>query len=72
MTERNDFVSEEEMASWKQFDDDAITSLKAKVKKLDRKENQLLSQLAPIRAEREKTELWISLLKGEEGIDRDN
>ena len=66
MTERTDFVSEEEMASWKQYDRKAIAPLMAKLAKLESRETELLSQLTPIRAEKEKTEYWISLLKGEE------
>ena len=69
MTERTDFVSEEDKASWKKYDKEAIASLMAKLAKLESKEDELLSQLTPIRAEREKTELWISLLNGEQMMD---
>ena len=69
MTKRNGYVSEETLASWRKYDKEAIASLKAKDAKLESRENELLSELAPIRAEREKTLFWISLLKGEESVE---
>ena len=66
MAESNGFVSEQDLASWKKYDEDAIASLMDKIKKLDAEENELVPRLTFIRAEREKTTYWISLLKGEE------
>ena len=70
MNEGTDFVSEEDQASWKKYDQQAIASLMAKCAALESRENDLLSQLTPIRAEREKTAYWISLLKGEEVVEK--
>ena len=66
VNEKSNFVSEEDTASWRKYDEEAITSLMAKLAKLESHETELLSQLTPVRAEKEKTEYWISLLKGKE------
>ena len=65
MTERNGFVTGEELASWKRYDEEAISSLMDKLKELDAEEKVLVPRLTSIRAEREKTIYWISILKGE-------
>ena len=66
MTNGNGIHSEEDLASWRRYDEDAIASLMDKLTELDAEENVLVPRLTSIRAEREKTEFWISLLKGEE------
>ena len=66
MTESYGFVPEEDPASWRRYDEDAIASLMDKLKELDAEENVLVPRLTSIRAEREKTEFWISLLRGED------
>ena len=66
MTERKGFGSEDDLASWRRYDEDAIASLMDKLRELDAEENVLVPRLTSIRTEREKTIYWISLLKGEE------
>lgn len=65
MTDRNGLVPGDDLASWRRYDEDAIASLMDKLKELDAEENFLLPRLTSIRAEREKTIYWVSLLKGE-------
>ena len=65
MTERTCFVSEEDLASWKQYDQKAVAPLMDKLTELESLKSELLSQLDPIEAEIAKTIYWLSLLKGE-------